>query len=172
MDVKHRDRKKDASTSASKSVVSSPVFQSRSTQCKMAKFEGYNWEKMHLVVELNSVLLYVLKNHEQGAQEDHLDFQMHLIVELNSVFFTSSKTMNREPRTTTSIFTQLLSSVHLNVLVDSFYTALFSALEQTSCALFACDLKRVAVTFHSAFFSIRRSGVLTALFSCYVADAT
>ena len=40
----------------------------------MAKFEGYSWEKMPLIVELTLVLLYVLKNHEQGAQDDHLDF--------------------------------------------------------------------------------------------------
>ena len=71
----------------------------------MAKFED-SWEKMPLIVELNLVLLYVLKNHEQGAQDDHLDFHT------------------------------ALSFVHLNVLVDSFYTALFSALEQTSCAPF------------------------------------
>ena len=37
------------------------------------------------------------------------------------------------------------------VVVDRFYTALFSALEQTHCALVACNSKRVSAAFHSAF---------------------
>ena len=55
--------------------------------------------------------------------------------------FTSTETVgiirDWEPRTATSTFTQLLSYDFL--LVDRFYMVVFSAFEQTRCALVACD---------------------------------
>ena len=39
------------------------------------------------------------------------------------------------------------------------------------CTLVACDFKWVTVTFYSVFLNIHRSGVLTALFGCYIAGA-
>ena len=49
--------------------------------------------------------------------------------------------------------------------IDRSYMALFSALEQTHCALVACDSEWVTVAFHP-------NGVSTALFGFYMAGAT
>ena len=49
--------------------------------------------------------------------------------------------------------------------------ALFSALEQTHCTLVTCDSEWATIVFHGAFFNIHQSGVLTALFGCYMAGA-
>ena len=49
------------------------------------------------------------------------------------------------------------------VIIDCFYIALFSALEQTHCVHVACDTERVAVSFYCALCNIHRSDVLTAL---------
>ena len=53
--------------------------------------------------------------------------------------------------------------------VNRFCIALLSALMQTHCALVADGL---IVAFYSAFLNSHRSGVLTALFGCYMAGAT
>ena len=37
------------------------------------------------------------------------------------------------------------------VVVDRFYIALFTAVEQTRCALVACDSESVTIAFYSAF---------------------
>ena len=58
------------------------------------------------------------------------------------------------------------------VVVDRFYTALFSALEQAHCAFVACDSESVTLAFYSALLNIHRSGVLIALSGCYMAGAT
>ena len=55
--------------------------------------------------------------------------------------------------------------------VECFYKALFSTLEQTHCALVACDSKWVAVAFYSAFLNFHKGGVFTVLFACYMAAA-
>ena len=52
-----------------------------------------------------------------------------------------------------------------------FYTVLFSALERTRCARIACDSERVTSLLQRVL-HIHRSGVLTALFGCYLAGAT
>ena len=57
-------------------------------------------------------------------------------------------------------------------VVDHFYIALFFALEQTHCALVACDSESVTAAFYSAFFYIHPSGVLTVLSGCCMAGAT
>ena len=49
--------------------------------------------------------------------------------------------------------------------------SLFSALKQTHCPLVTCDSKCLTVTFYSAFWNIHWSGVLTALFGCYMAGS-
>ena len=49
------------------------------------------------------------------------------------------------------------------IIIDRFYIALFSALEQTHFAHVACDSEGVTVSFYSALFIIHRSGVLAAL---------
>ena len=61
----------------------------------------------------------------------------------------------------------------LQEVVDHFYIALFSTLEQTHCTYIACDSEQMT-SFHSAFFlsNIHHSGVLAALFGCYMAGAT
>ena len=41
--------------------------------------------------------------------------------------------------------------IHIDDEDDRFYKALFSALEQTHCALVACHSTRVTVAFYSAF---------------------
>ena len=56
--------------------------------------------------------------------------------------------------------------------IDRGYIALFSALEQTHCALVACDSEWVTVAFHSEFSNIHPNGVSTALFGFYMAGAT
>ena len=68
------------------------------------------------------------------------------------------------------------------VVVGRFCIALFSALEQTHCALVACGSEWVTVVFSSSFifnflytarfFNIHSSSVLTALFGCCMAGAT
>ena len=55
--------------------------------------------------------------------------------------------------------------------VDHFYPALFSALKQTHCALVGCHSKRVT-SFSQRLLNIHPSGVVTVLFSSYMADAT
>ena len=57
------------------------------------------------------------------------------------------------------------------VVVDQSFK-LFSTLEQTYWALAVCDSEWVTVAFYSAFFNIHQSGVLTALFCCYMAGST
>ena len=58
-----------------------------------------------------------------------------------------------------------------NWLSNRFYSiALFSAVRQTHCALVACQWMTMAYTAH--FLNIHRSGVLTALFCCYMVNAT
>ena len=49
---------------------------------------------------------------------------------------------------------------------------LFSASEQTHRVLIACDSDWVTVALHSVFLNIHWSGVLTALFGCYMASVT
>ena len=64
------------------------------------------------------------------------------------------------------------------VVVIAFYIALFSAVEQTHCALSACDSEWVTVSFFLTrilfFFLliIHGSGILIALFGCCMAGAT
>ena len=55
-------------------------------------------------------------------------------------------------------------------VVDCVYMTLFSALEQTQCAL-VCDCEWATVAFYSPFLNLRPSGVLTALFG-YMAGVT
>ena len=50
------------------------------------------------------------------------------------------------------------------IVIDLFYIALFSALEQTHCALVACGSEGVTVSYYSAFINVHRSGVLTGLY--------
>ena len=57
------------------------------------------------------------------------------------------------------------------IITDRFYIESFSALAQTHCAHLVI-LSGVTVAFHSAFWNTHRSGVLTALFGCYMACAT
>ena len=57
------------------------------------------------------------------------------------------------------------------VVVDCFYISLFSALEQTHCALVACDSKRVTRFLQRAL-NIHQNCVLTALLGRYMAGAT
>ena len=54
----------------------------------------------------------------------------------------------------------LRSHVIIIIIIDRFYIALFSALEQTHCAHAACYLEWVAVSFYISFFNIHRSGVI------------
>ena len=56
-------------------------------------------------------------------------------------------------------------------LKDHFYMVLFSAFEQTHCCLVACDSKWVT-TFLQRALNIHQSGVVAALFGCYMAGAT
>ena len=49
-------------------------------------------------------------------------------------------------------------------------TALYSSSKQTHCALVVCDSERVTVALHSTFWISTK--VVTALFNCYMADAT
>ena len=58
------------------------------------------------------------------------------------------------------------------IIIIHFYIALFSALEQTHCTHFACDLDEWLHPFIARIFNIHRSAVLTALFGCCVAGAT
>ena len=51
-------------------------------------------------------------------------------------------------------------------------TAQFTALAQTPWALVMCDYQWVTVAFYGEFLNGHQSGVLTALFSCYMASAT
>ena len=53
----------------------------------------------------------------------------------------------------------------MHFVADRFYVALFSTLQQTQCALVACDSEWVT-SFYSAFFNTFRSDVLTVLFGC------
>ena len=53
-------------------------------------------------------------------------------------------------------------------VVDCFYIALLSALQQTYCALVACDSKLMSdCSFLQQALSIHPSGVFTSLFGCY-----
>ena len=54
---------------------------------------------------------------------------------------------------------------------DSFYVAPLSASEQIHCALITCDSEGVT-SFTQCLLNIHQSGILTALFSCYMAGAT
>ena len=58
----------------------------------------------------------------------------------------------------------------MHFVADRFYVAPFSTLQQTQCALVACDSEWVT-SFYSAFFNTFRSDVLTVLFGCYMAGA-
>ena len=60
----------------------------------------------------------------------------------------------------------------ISIITDRFCTALFSALELTQCALAAGDFEWVTVAFLIKLFNIHQSGVLTALFGCYLDGAT
>ena len=59
----------------------------------------------------------------------------------------------------------------IHVVVDHFHTVLLSALKQTHCTNVACDSKWVTVALYNVFLNNHQSGVLTALFGCYVASA-
>ena len=62
---------------------------------------------------------------------------------------------------------------HCVRLIGRFYTALFSTLEHTHCALVACgDYKWVTVALYRALLNVHPSGILTELFGCDMAGAT
>ena len=71
-----------------------------------------------------------------------------------------------------SLGTLFLSNLaEVIVVVDCSYLALFSALDQTHCALVVCGSKWVTIFFYSTFLNIHWHGVLAAIFCCYMAGA-
>jgi len=55
-----------------------------------------------------------------------------------------------------------------HVLLSGNYMVLFSASKHTNCAPVVCGSQWVTVALHSMFFNSHQSGVLTALFGCYM----